>query len=141
MSAFCCASIDSRSDSCESIWFCTDSSELTSPACLSKVRSCAIAASSEVTRLPTSATCWVTSWACCASESWVPSPPPDSAASVVAYWATGILNVTVAVAWLGCPEPEAAFSVDTYPPAAETIDVACEIADSTLAARTVSCAV
>src|SRR6185312_5157750 len=83
LSAFCCASIDSRSDSCELIWFCTDSSELTSPACLSRDRSWAIAAWSEATLLPTSATCWVTSCACCDSESWVPSPPPDSAASVV----------------------------------------------------------
>jgi len=51
------------------------------------------------------------------------------------------LNVTVALAWLGFPWPEEAFSVDTYPPAAETSDVAREIAALTLAARTVSWAV
>jgi hypothetical protein len=51
------------------------------------------------------------------------------------------LNVTVALAWPGCPWPADAFSADTYPPAAETIDVARETAEETLAARTVSCAV
>ncbi len=84
LSAFCCASIDSRSDSCESIWFCTESSELTSPACLSSAAELGDrrlvggdpAAHvgdllGDVLRL-------------LRSESWVPSPPPDSAASVAA---------------------------------------------------------
>jgi hypothetical protein len=47
----------------------------------------------------------------------------------------------VVVAWLGFPWPEEAFCADTYPPAAETIDVARAAADGTLAARTVSWAV
>ena len=85
MSAVCCASIDSRSPSSLLIWSCTDSSSPTLPACASSARSCAIAASSEVTRLPTSATCCVTSCACWDSDSWVPSPAPDSVARVAWY--------------------------------------------------------
>ena len=60
----------------------TDSSASTLPARLSSARSWLMAAWSEATRLAVSATCWVTSCACCASDSWVPSPLPVSAASV-----------------------------------------------------------
>jgi hypothetical protein len=48
-SAFCCASIDSRSDSSLLIWFWTLSRSPTDPAWPSSARSWLIAASSEVT--------------------------------------------------------------------------------------------
>jgi hypothetical protein len=92
------------------IWFCTSSSSPTLPACASSARSWVIAAWSEATRLLTSATCCVTSCACSDSDSWVPSPEADKVARVCAYTAAGILNTTVAVAWLGLPSPLDAFS-------------------------------
>jgi hypothetical protein len=113
LSALCCASIDSRSPSSLLIWFCTSSSSPTLPACASSARSWVIAASSEATRLLTSATCCVTSCACSDSDSCVPSPEPDRAARVCGYTADGILNITVAVAWLGLPWPATAFSEET----------------------------
>ena len=63
---------DSRPDSSALIWFCTVSRLLTEPAWRSRLRSWLIAASAEVTRLVTSATVWVTSWACCDIASLVP---------------------------------------------------------------------
>ena len=56
---------------------------------------------SEVTWLATSATCWVTSCACCCRDSRTPTPAPDRLASVCWYTVTGTLNVTVAVALAG----------------------------------------
>ena len=47
----------------------------------------------------------------------------------------------VAVDWDGWFGSLLAFSAETYPPAAETIDVARETAAPTSRARTVSCAV
>ena len=82
LSACCCASIDSRPEVSVLIWSWTTSRALTLPASLSSARSWLMAASSDVTWLPTSATCWVTSCACCRRESWVPSPVPVSLASV-----------------------------------------------------------
>ncbi len=66
------ASSDSRLDSSSLIWFCTVRRLLTEPAWRSSARSWLIAAWSDVTRLVTSATVWVTSWACCDIASRVP---------------------------------------------------------------------
>jgi hypothetical protein len=70
---------------------CTESSALTDPALLSSARSCLIAATAEVTRLFTSATCWVTSCACWPKEIRLPSWAV-SLVSVVVYAGTGILS-------------------------------------------------
>ena len=73
------ASRDSRLDSSSLIWFCTVRRLLTEPAWRSSARSWLIAAWADVTRLVTSATVWVTSWACCDIASrvpvWVDSAP------------------------------------------------------------------
>src|SRR6266567_2873053 len=89
--------MDSRFDSSSLIWFWTLSRSLTEPACDSSARSWAMAASSEVTWLFTSATRWVTSWACCHRDSWVPRRLA-SWPSVPEYDATGIFSCTLAVA-------------------------------------------
>ncbi len=67
------ASRDSRPVSSSLIWFCTVSRLPTEPAWRSRLRSWLMAASAEVTRLDTSATVCVTSWACWDMASLVPS--------------------------------------------------------------------
>ena len=80
---------------------------------MSSARSWAIAASSEVTLLATSATCWVTSCACCCMDNRVPRPPPASSPSVAAYTAAGIFSSIVAVDWDGWFGSLLAFSAET----------------------------
>ena len=71
-----------------------------------------MAACAEVTRLVTSATVWVTSWACWDSVSRVPSWV-DRAASVAGSRLTGIFSWRLTVDRAGWARLSAVFSLDT----------------------------
>jgi hypothetical protein len=108
----CWDSSASRSDSWALICSWTLSRLLTEPARARSLRSWAIPALAEATRLVTSATVWVMSRACRDSEILVPRRA-DSAASVAWYRATGILSWMRIVPSAGFRRLNRAVSPDT----------------------------
>src|SRR5260370_42473461 len=77
-----------------------------------------MAACAEVTRLLTSATCWVTSWACWLSEVWRVPGMADSLVSVAGDCAAGIFRVRLTAGRAGPGVLADAWSLETEPPTA-----------------------